>query len=1308
MNDPTAYLFRWQKDTGGNGVFADIPAPTVTPLLMSNNEITDAVRQAGASGDGRAPELSTGVWEATTNMITNGGFETNATGWNIHVPSGMVASFTRDTTRAKFGNACGKLSVIAWAGPPIPAQVYVDHGGDLGGLRNGMLATHTYTWSCWVYVPSSSGVILSNVALTFLDFASGGYQTTTSASPTAYDTWQRLTVTRTVRAGATEAFVRLNTVLAAGAVIYYDGAQLEEHTNATPYVHTDGATATRPIGRVQGPASVLSVTQGWIAVRLRREVTAGDGSANLGVFGWFNAGNDYRYVYLSGANAGIQDKVSGSVADTVTQTMKSNLPGEHLIIGKWTATTLAISVDGAPFTTITKTQGLPASLGATFDLGTISQYAQVLDGEILWAATGTGTLTNADAAAIAGVSEPDLVGRLPGTPTMLWNGDGFRYDAGADPTQHYYYLPSAFQGSQVRCNVQAQNASGTATAVASNAISVQAAGVSEPNVAEPSPVFLAQLDVAPMQFAPLPPAPSFVDVTRFLRQSITVQHGRQNELDRIEAGQVAVTLDSSIDHRFEPEYSGPTLSMVTNGNEMTDSVRAAMSKLVPGTGIRSSDGRFADSSFAFWEATTSFIDNGSFETNLNTWAAMNSGAIFRVATDSKFGGYCLQYNAGTGGGEGGAMWNSGTMGLTNAQVYTFSAWVKPPAGTQMRVQVNGTSAPAGAVAGASTPVADGFSWYRITLTFTAVATSTANTLFIILNGINTPGTCYIDGVQMEAKPNATPYVHTDGGIASRGWPRVQAPASLLAAQGWAAFRLRPGWASNAAPAQNPVVFDWRTDDNNLIQLVYDPATSKFRLHRYVAGVQVAATTAATVSFSAGDLVTVVVAWTAAQLKLSVNGAAFVIQADARSVTPTGLIDIGQYTGTGYALNGEMLWAAFGTGTLTDADAALLALYDTDPLFATLAYTDPQKGYQGPLPQAANVTGIWRADSTLINIPQTSLFYPNIVPMRRVRVQCVYGTVLYNMGVGYWNPQLQWPDYRREYLSLSATDGFEAISGANIKTILPAGQSGTQIQALLRAANWQGQIRGTDQLDAGDEPMIGVTGSPSAPQPVLTLIQTIADSEQGLFFMDGAGRAVFHSRDRRISAVRSTVSQAIFGDGSPASGELPYQSLTPDYDKQRIANDVEVTSGVVSAAPQASLDPESAGQYSGITLSRTSNLANDGAAKNQADRLASDFRNPFIRYPEMTARPWRDLRLWPLLLGIELSDRITVNRRPYGLGAVVQKVMYVEGVRHEITIGNRGQMDDWQTTMYLALADKTHYWVLEDPAYGMLDQTAILR
>jgi hypothetical protein len=111
-------------------------------LTFSGNEITDTARTAGVQGDGiTPPDSSTGIWEATTNLITNGGADsgiTSTTSWG----SGTT-TVTRDTTTAKFGSAAFKVVTDGTAAGQGMGWTYP--GGKIP-----ISGSTTYTFSVWV------------------------------------------------------------------------------------------------------------------------------------------------------------------------------------------------------------------------------------------------------------------------------------------------------------------------------------------------------------------------------------------------------------------------------------------------------------------------------------------------------------------------------------------------------------------------------------------------------------------------------------------------------------------------------------------------------------------------------------------------------------------------------------------------------------------------------------------------------------------------------------------------------------------------------------------------------------------------------------------------------------------------------------------------------------------------------------------------------------------------------------------------------------------------------------------------------
>lgn len=143
-------------------------------------------------------------------------------------------------------------------------------------------------------------------------------------------------------------------------------------------------------------------------------------------------------------------------------------------------------------------------------------------------------------------------------------------------------------------------------------------------------------------------------------------------------------------------------------------------------------------------------------------------------------------------------------------------------------------------------------------------------------------------------------------------------------QMWGVICLRPDWASGSPPT-TPSFFRFADDANNRLTLTYETGNWVFRRKSAGAGTDV--TIAGT--HAQYDDVIVVFAATSTQLKLSLNGGAFVTAGNTNIPTLTAAnIDIGNGDGPS---NSWFHWMALGVGTLTDADAAALyALGRYDP------------------------------------------------------------------------------------------------------------------------------------------------------------------------------------------------------------------------------------------------------------------------------------------------------------------------------------------------------------------------------------------
>ena len=382
-------------------------------LTLSGNEITDAVRSAGTEGDGRTvPDRTTGIWEATTNLITNGGAETNPTG---HTADG--ATVGQDAAESKFGAAS--------------IEVQTDDAAANEGAYHAFTgaAATAYSASVWAW---GSGTV--RIAL-WDDVA--GKQASSPVTLTA--TPQRLTVTATTGAGAASFRVYVETNVQQAITYNYDGLQVEAQPIATPYVETDGDTAARSAARVRIPvASLFTATQGAVYIRARMGFASTTfPHAAPGLFEWPDDGNNLLYAHLdSGGNVTFQRKATS--ADTANAAWSAWSLGDSVLWGiEWTATTIAASQDGVLLATPTSSTNIPTLAATLADIGSlqVATSGVELDSDVFWVATFAGTLTAADRLALdaIGDKDPDLRALRSmlssgARPTAVWDGLTGRFE----------------------------------------------------------------------------------------------------------------------------------------------------------------------------------------------------------------------------------------------------------------------------------------------------------------------------------------------------------------------------------------------------------------------------------------------------------------------------------------------------------------------------------------------------------------------------------------------------------------------------------------------------------------------------------------------------------------------------------------------------------------------------------------------------------------------------------------------------------------------------------------------------------------
>jgi hypothetical protein len=266
---------------------------------------------------------------------------------------------------------------------------------------------------------------------------------------------------------------------------------------------------------------------------------------------------------------------------------------------------------------------------------------------------------------------------------------------------------------------------------------------------------------------------------------------------------------------------------------------------------------------------------------------------------------------------------------------------------------------------------------------------------------------------------------------------------------------------------------------------------------------------------------------------------------------------------------------------------------------------------------------------------------------------------------------------------AARIGAHALAGL---TGLNVQRSGDRVTAVLDAIGWPA-LR---TLSAGDS---WLAAGPT-PSTALDYQQQISDTEQGRLYIAGDGTVVFRDRTWELETAAANTSQATFGD---AGAELDYQSLVLDGGQiDSIFNSIQVTpsAGVAGIAE----DSTSISAYGRHVQAISSLHYNQNDARNLARWRLAKYKDPNLNFTQLEIHPKKDpTNLFPKVLGLDFGHRVTVVRRPQGVGSAISQERAIDGIEHVIT------PNDWKTTYYLTQPTQTitaaGWWKVGDATNG---------
>jgi hypothetical protein len=333
------------------------------------------------------------------------------------------------------------------------------------------------------------------------------------------------------------------------------------------------------------------------------------------------------------------------------------------------------------------------------------------------------------------------------------------------------------------------------------------------------------------------------------------------------------------------------------------------------------------------------------------------------------------------------------------------------------------------------------------------------------------------------------------------------------------------------------------------------------------------------------------------------------------------------------------------------------------------------------------TGNWNPQNA------SSPYYPNLVPLRKIRVSATYAGVTHYLFSGYITAyNYTYPtDQVIAYLDIDATDGFRLMTLSNVTTLAgtPSGQdTGTRINAILDDIAWPSNLR---QIETGGTEAL-CQADPGTARTALQAIKNVEFVEQGAFYMSGEGNAIFRSRAYVINQNgKNPTYYANDGTG------INYSGISFANDDKTIINDAVVQN--IGGVAQESFNQASITKYFQHSINQNNLVGlTDTNSLNVAQIYVASRATQSIRIDSITL----DLNTlnYPagITAGLATDYFNTMAIKNVGQnGTVIQKTLQNLGQAYEITPNSfLVTLTTGEPIVAGFILDSTIYGVIGDP------------
>jgi hypothetical protein len=311
----------------------------------------------------------------------------------------------------------------------------------------------------------------------------------------------------------------------------------------------------------------------------------------------------------------------------------------------------------------------------------------------------------------------------------------------------------------------------------------------------------------------------------------------------------------------------------------------------------------------------------------------------------------------------------------------------------------------------------------------------------------------------------------------------------------------------------------------------------------------------------------------------------------------------------------------------------------------------------------------------------------LTPLRKLRISAIYSGVTHYLFSGYTTDYIYTYDQAENvsYVDINASDAFRLLAMAAITSVTgqTAGQdTGTRIAKILDTVDFPISMR---TLDTGNSL---TQADPATNRTPLTAIKNCETSEQGAFFINPEGNAVFKNRANTISSAGGT--PLAFNQ----SGGIPYKNLIFAFDDKLIVNKSTVTR--IGGTPQTYTDADSVAEYFPHVVNFSDLVVQtDADAANIAAIYVGTRATTSIRIDQMSVDLYDPLVPNGTMLDLDYFDNVVItNIQPDG--STIVKNLQIQGVNWEISpnsfIGN-----------FITLEPITDGFIIGNNTYGIIGE-----